>query len=186
MASSDQKCHLKIVQHKNKMTEMLKILAHLKELLQNIQQIAIEPYLDLMAHKFNEIVTESSLNELLSFESRELLSPINFQQISFESLKDDFTSPYLNDILTRCIELKHDANEDTASNQLQQNVMTANVVREIIWPEIMDRLEKYLSHRKKIKVDLKRLTSEEEAMVESIGNECIQSIIEDLFRNKHN
>lgn len=189
MASTDERSYLKIKLHKNKITEMLKILAHLKELLQNLQQISIDTLLDLMSHKFNVIVTESSLNELLSFESQ-TLSPSNFERPSFDATKDDFTSMYLNDILTRCNELKHEQlheHEHEHPNQVaRENVMTDNVVREIIWPEIMDRLGNYLNHRKKIKVDLKRLTSEEVAMVECIGNECVQSIIEDLFRNKHN
>lgn len=175
----------KIIEYKNKIAEMLKILMHLKELLQNIQHISIDSFLDLLTHKFNVILTESSLNDLLldvDQQQQQKMSSLNF---ATEPFRDDISSPYLNDILRRCNELMSEKSNEKAIDELEKNVMTDEVVRNIVWPEVMNRLDNYLDHRTKIKVDLKRLTTEEEAMVESIGNECVENIIDHLFKSKH-
>lgn len=184
LAPTDEKSSTKITEHKNKIAEMLKILSHLKELLSNIHHISIESFLDLLTHKFNIIQTESSINELLNFDMQ-ILPPLNFDADFYEPLNDDFSSLYLNDILRRCSELKREKT-GKMDETIEAAVVTAEVVRDVVWPDIMDRLENLLDHRKKIKVDLKRLTSEEAAMVESIRNECVESIFNDLFQNKNN
>lgn len=181
MQASDEMTCSKINEYKNKIAEMLKIHSHLKELLQNIHQISIDSFVDLLTHKFNVILTESSVNELLNFDEVKLPS-LGFGLETIELSKDDVSSVYLNDILRRCSELKHEKSDET-DDELQ-NVMTVEAVRDIVWPEVMDRLDNYLDHRTKIRVDLKRLTNEEEAMVESISNDCVENIIENLFQNK--
>lgn len=184
---------LKITEHKNKIAEMLKILAHLKELLQNIPHISIDSFVDLLMHKFNVIQTECTVNDLLNAEAAQPMivsSSSHFASMDiYDSLNDDFSSAaYLNDILRRCSELKQvqqaDDDKDSDDVENEANVVTNAVVRDIVWPDVMDRLENYLDQRKQIKVDLKRLTSEEEAMVESVRNECVESIIDDLFQHK--
>ncbi|XP_055302700.1 uncharacterized protein LOC129568616 [Sitodiplosis mosellana] len=176
----------KITETKNKIAEMLKIHSHLKELLQNIHQISIDSFVDLLTHKFNLILTESSVNELLNFNEVKLPS-LGFELETIELSKDDVSSVYLNDILKRCSEINHaksdDVDDDNDDDELE-NVMTDEAVQKIVWPDVMDRLENYLDHRTKIKVDLKRLTTEEEAMVESIGNDCVESIIDNLFQSE--
>lgn len=181
MQTSDEMTCSKINEYKSKIAEMLKIHSHLKELLQNIHQISIDSFVDLLTHKFNVILTESSVNELLNFDEVKLPS-LDFGLETIELSKNDVSSVYLNDILRRCSELKHEKSDET-DDELQ-NVMTVEAVRDIVWPEVMDRLDNYLDHRTKIKVDLKRLTNEEEAMVESISNDCVENIIENLFQNK--
>lgn len=191
--ASDEMACSKITKTKNKIAEMLKIHSHLKELLRNIHQISIESFVDLLTHKFNVMLTESSMNELLNFNEVNLPS-LGSGLETIELSKDDVSSVYLNDILRRCSEMKqaklddaydaNDNNDDDGDDDELENVMTNEAVRNIVWPGVMDRMENYLSHRMKIKVDLKRLTTEEEAMVESIGNECVESIIDNLFQSK--
>lgn len=181
-ASTDEIIDTKITGYKNKIAEMLKIHSHLKELLHNVHQISIDSFVDLLTHKFNVILTESSVNELLSFDEIKLPS-MNFGLQTIELSKDDVTSVYLNDILRRCSDLKQNEQLDEADDEVE-NVMTDEAVRDIVWPEVMDRLENYLDHRTKIKVDLNRLTTEEEAMVEGIGNDCVESIIDSLFQSR--
>lgn len=171
---------------------MLKMLGYLKELLQNIAHISIDSFLDLLTHKFHVIETESSINDLLNFDIRKLVSTAHFNPShshwrSHEPLSTaDISSAYLNDILRRCSELKPSKKAEINPNDT--NSMAGgmdDVMRNIIWPDIMDRLEIYLNNRKRqIKVDLNRLTSEEAAMVESVRNECVDNIIEDLFNSK--
>lgn len=194
----DEKTALKITELKNKIAEMLKILAHLKELLQNIPHISIDSFVDLLMHKFNVIQTECTVNDLLNAEAPQPVivssSSSHFASMDiYDSLNDDFSSAaYLNDILRRCSELKRvQADDDKTATDDDDDVeneattvVTNALVREIVWPDVMDRLENYLDQRKQIKVDLKRLTSEEEAMVESVRNECVESIIDDLFQHK--
>lgn len=179
--TTDEMTNTKITEHKNKIAEMLKIHSHLKELLQNIHQISIESFVDLLTHKFNVILTESSVNELLNFDEVKLPS-LGFRSENIELSKDDVSSVYLNDILRRCSDLKHEQLDEIDAADMVK-VMTDEAVRDIVWPEVMDRLENFLDHRTKLKVDLKRLTTEEEAMVESIGNECVESIFDNLFPN---
>lgn len=179
--ASDEMACSKITEYKCKIADMLKIHSHLKELLQNIHQISIDSFVDLLTHKFNVILTESSVNELLNFDEVKLPS-LDFGLETIERSKDDVSSVYLNDILRRCSELKHEKSDET-DDELE-NVMTVEAVRNIVWPEVMGRLDNYLEHRTKIKVDLKRLTTEEEAMVESISNECVENIIENLFQKR--
>lgn len=192
-ASHDGKMTWKITEQKNKIAEMLKMLAYLKELLQNISHISIDSFLDLLTHKFHVIETESSINDLLNLDIQKVVSTTHFNpsHLHEPSSTDDISSAYLNDILRRCSELKskEKPNEmDTNSMAVAAAAATATGMNDVmrdIWPDIMDRLENYLDNRKKqIKVDLKRLTSEEEAMVESIRNECVEHIIEDLFHSK--
>lgn len=207
----------KITEQKNKIAEMLKMLAYLKELLQNVPHISIDSFLDLLMHKFHVIETESSINDLLNLDIQKMVSTrhhhhhhhFNSSQHLHEPLllsstmtttTDDISSAYLNDILRRCSELqqsKKKPNEmDTAINLMQGKgggreaaaAAEVNDVMRDIWPDIMDRLENYLDNRKKqIKVDLKRLTSEEEAMVKSVRNECVENIIEEIcfIQNEH-
>lgn len=178
-STTDETICTKIREDKNRIAEMLKILSHLEELLQNNQQISIDSFLDLLTHKFNVLRTESSLNELLNISETPKLLPINFGS---ESSKYDISSEYLKDILRRCNGLLHEKLEDTVDKL--GNMVTSEVVQSIVWPEVMSRLDIYLDHRTEIKVDLKRLTHEEEAMVESISNECVESIMDNLFHNK--
>lgn len=190
--ASDGTACAKITETKNKIAEMLKIHSHLKELLRNIHQISIESFVDLLTHKFNVLLTESTMNELLNFDEVNLPSLGSGLETICLS-KDDVSSVYLNDILRRCSEIKqansndaddaNDNNDDDDDDKLE-NVMTNEAVRNIVWPGLMDRMENYLSPRMKIKVDLKRLTTEEEAMVEDIGNECVESIFDNLFQSK--
>lgn len=183
-ATTDEKSPMKIMEYKNKIAEMLKILAHLKELLQNIPHISIDSFVDLLMHKFNVIQTECTINELLNAEMTQKPMSTHFTDDDiFDSLNDDFSSAYLNDILQRCSELKQEATTNKTPADVE-NVVTNTVVREVVWPDVMDRLENYLEHRKQIKVDLKRLTSEEEAMVESVRNECVENIIDDLLKDE--
>lgn len=180
-SNDDKITTLNISEYKNKIAEMLKILAHLKELLQNISHISIDSFLDLLMHKFNVIRTECTVNDLLNADAQRTFMPSPFVSDIYDSLSDDFSSAaYLNDILRRCSELKQ-VQTDNATDDIENVVMTNAVVRDIVWPDVMDRLESYLDQRKQIKVDLKRLTSEEEAMVQSVRNECVESIIDDLF-----
>lgn len=188
----------KITEQKNKIAEMLKMLAYLKELLENIPHISIDSFLDLLMHKFHVIETESSINDLLNLDIEKMLSTRHHFNPSLHlheplpallsSTTDDISSAYLNDILRRCSELQqqqHQSKEkpnemDTVTQSMRATEMN-DVLMHDIWPDIMDRLENYLDNRKKqIKVDLKRLTSEEEAMVESIRNECVENIIEEI------
>lgn len=182
----------KITEQKNKIAEMLKMLTYLKELLQNIPHISIDSFLDLLTHKFHVIETESSINDLLNLDIQKVMSSTHFNpsHLHEPSSTDDISLAYLNDILRRCSELK----SKETPNEMNTNSMAVVTARAAamndammrdIWPDIMDRLENYLKNRKKqIKVDLKRLTSEEEAMVDSIRNECVENIIEDLFDSK--
>lgn len=191
IAITDETMTWKISVYKNKIAEMLKILGQLKELLQNISHISIESFLDLLMHKFNVIETECTVNDLLNTDIQKLMSPAHIRSSTFcdITLTDDFSSAYLNDILRRCSELKQEEsnkNDDSDDDGHKESIdnFAANDMMRDVWPDIMDRLENYLDHRKQIKVDLKRLTSEEEAMVESIRNECVENIIEDLFQKK--
>lgn len=176
--NKDENTCSKITEYKNKIAEMLKILSHLKELLQTIQQISIDSFVDLLTHKFNVIETESSVNELLHSETLKS-SSLSFTSDILEPTKDDFSAVYLNDILRRCSELKH----ELITEDSNENVVNDDVVRDMLWPEVMNRLDHYLDNRMKIKVDLKHITSEEEVMVDSIRTECVESIMDGLFRN---
>lgn len=182
----------KIAEQKNKIAEMLKMLGYLKELLQNITHISIESFLDLLMHKFHVIETESSINDLLNVDVQKMVSARHHFNLreplpSTMTMTDDISSAYLNDILRRCSELQQQSkaakpNEmDTSVSHSVRATELNDVLMRDIWPDIMDRLENYLDNRKKqIKVDLKRLTSEEEAMVESVRNECVENIIEEI------
>lgn len=186
---NDEKMARKIIEQKNRIAEMLKMLTYLKELLQNIPHISIDSFLDLLTHKFHVIETESSVNDLLNFgNQKKVVSTTHFKPPSHlhEPLStDDISSAYLNDILRRCSELKKSNEKPTEIDTNSMKAAEMNDVVRGIWPDIMNRLENYLDNRKKqIKVDLKRLTSEEEAMVESIRTECVENIIEDLFHSK--
>lgn len=189
----------KITEQKNKIAELLKMLAYLKELLQNVPHISIDSFLDLLMHKFHVIETESTVNDLLNLDIQKVAvstarhhhrsnsSPHLHEPSMMMTATDDISSAYLNDILRRCSELqqsKEEPNEmdTTVNSTLRATEMNDDMLlMRDIWPDIMDRLENYLDNRKKqIKVDLKRLTSEEEAMVESVRNECVENIIEEI------
>lgn len=202
----------KITEQKNKIAELLKMLAYLKELLQNIPHISIDSFLDLLMHKFHVIETESTINDLLNVDNQKVVVVSTARHHHFNpsqhlheppppsslpltstmtAATDDISSAYLNDILRRCIhyselqQSKEEPNEmATAINSMRATEMNDDddvLLMRDIWPDIMDRLENYLDNRKKqIKVDLKRLTSEEEAMVESVRNECVENIIEEI------
>lgn len=123
----------------------------------------------------------SSVNELLHSETLKS-SSLSFTSDILEPTKDDFSAMYLNDILRRCMELKHDESHELITEHSNENVVNDDVVRDMLWPEVMNRLDNYLDNRMKIKVDLKHITSVEEAMVDSIGYECVESIMDGLFQ----
>lgn len=154
---------------KNQIAQLLKILSNLKELLQNIQKVSIDPFVDLLTHKFNVISTDSTVADFLNVSSK---SSLNFESDFMQLEKHDFSSMYLTDILRRCIE-----KERQDSNEADETAVNDDLIRDIIWPGVMNRLDNYLDQRMKIKVDLV-------AMVENIGDECVQTIIDDMFKNK--
>lgn len=175
---------VEVATSKQKIAKLLEILSKLSELLNQVQHRSIDEFVDLANHKFNAILTESNVNSLLDTDEPAMMIPfMRNVPDNFAQPKTDFTSIYLNDILKRCSELD-DANEcivDDASNSFDTKAIVSNTVMDFVWPEVFQRLDSYQQQRKQIKVDLKRLTSEEEAMVESIGRDCVEDIMENLF-----
>lgn len=168
--------------HKKKIAQLLKIVSTLEELLQNIQKNSIDSFLDLLKHKFNVILTDSRVNNLLNDVTSE--SSIFHSDLS-HSEKYNFSSIYLADILKRYIELGQEtSNESNGLNELNGIVTNNDLVCDISWPGVMNRIDSYLDQRMKIKVDLKHITSEDMAMVEHVSDECVQIIISDMFKKK--
>lgn len=172
---------MKMCAHKKKIAQLLEILSNLKELLQNIQKMSIDSFQELLTHKVNAILTDSTVNDLLNVVT--LKSCVsNFDSILIDHGKHEFSSMYLTDVLRRCTELKRENRKETDENT--ETVVNNNMIRDVIWPSVMNRLDSYLNQRMKIKVDLKHITTEEAAMVDNIGDECVQIIIDRMLKNK--
>lgn len=176
--------------HKQKISELLMILTKLKELLNHVQYESIDEFVDLLLHKFNAILNESNVNNLLASIEHPIYGYSSRRQEGNSAQTEHFTTIYLNDILKRCNEMigkkspnAIDDNHDvaTGAGTMTTESIVINTIMNFVWPEIFQRLDNYQRQRKQINVDLKRLTSEEEAMVESIGHDCVEDIMEHLF-----
>lgn len=168
-ASSASKIdRMQIAEQKNHIAEMLKMLSHLKLCQFNIQQISIDSILDWLTHTFNAISAKDQ-----AFSCAMVKGP-NATAELIQPLREEVSSVYLNEILRKCDELNTAQSEETVDD-------IEGVIRDTVWPEIMQRLNNCLDSRKKIKVDLSRLSSEEKTMVENVGNEMVSDIVDKLM-----
>lgn len=163
----------------------------LEETINESPSTSIDSILDLLHHKFNSISLESikrnkNLSLLNQSEQEKLVRDIKSIH------RNELTSVYLEEIVS-----KYFAKEKTiksslqnknarksahraqsASNTYETRTIVLDLIENYIWPEIFSRLDQHTQHnRKQIRVDLKRLTSDEELMVKDVGCDCIDSIL---------
>lgn len=161
---------------------------NLKELLANVRFESIESLLELLIHKFNTILTEGDVSDL--FNGKLLVMPKTYEHVDVEEFrmeKNAISSLYLDDILKQCTNMKQEKLDKyvksiDCSTLDNLNSEKTNVKNDIVWPEEIDTFECHADDRKYLKVDLKRLTTEEAAMIESIGQDCVSDIIDNLHK----
>lgn len=179
---------IKIQEIKKRLAKILKIHVNLKELLANVRFESIETLLELLIHKFNTILTEGDVSDL--FNEKLLVMPKTYEHVDVEEFrmeKNAISSMYLDDILKQCTNMKQEKLDKyvksidcTTLDNL--NAEKTHVKNDIVWPGEIDTFECHSDDRKYLKVDLKRLTTEEAAMIESIGQDCVSDIIDNLLK----
>lgn len=157
---------------KKRLTSLVGLLNKLEKTIEGSETSAIDVDLDLLSHKLSSILYDGDLDE----------DDPN-DPIMDSGKRGDENALYLEDVLLQCkwcrIPKKDSIGE--SKYELTKALLTSqefimNFVHEIVWPEIFKRMDQK-KKRKQLMVDLKNLTSEERQMVESLGNDCVDSIL---------
>lgn len=121
----------------------------------------------MLMHKFNLMKTESNIYSLKSYSPDKKLDmfKVNTSQYDVSSLGGNFESVYLDNLLETCGGIRNRIKfELEESEKMDQQKMVTSVDKP----------------REKIKVNLRKFTSEERLMIDDLGRECIESIIDNL------
>lgn len=158
--------------YKKRLASLVGLLNKLEKTVERSEMSAIDIDLDLLSHKLSSILYDGD------FDEDEVDDPI-----MGSGEREDETALYLEDILMQCkwchIPKKDSMREskyELTRTMLSSQEFIMNFVHEIVWPEIFKRMDQK-KKRKQLMVDLKNLTSEERQMVESLGNDCVESIL---------
>lgn len=157
----------RIDEHKAAIADILTIALDLKRLIHRVNKSSIGPPLEMLMHKFNLMKTESNIYSLKSYSPDKKLDmfKVNTSQYDVSSLGGNFESVYLDNLLETCGGIRNRIKfELEESEKMDQQKMVTSVDKP----------------REKIKVNLRKFTSEERLMIDDLGRECIESIIDNL------
>lgn len=159
---------------KKRLQNLVALLNKLAETVDRSEACPIDTELDLLSHKLNSVVHDGEFSK-----------DDNIRSTTGLKIHHDETAIYLEDILIRCKTCslpRVDPLTKSKSMELTKTILSSqefimNFIHEIVWPEIFKRLDRK-KKRKQLMVDLKKLTSEERQMVEDIGKDCVESILD--------
>lgn len=142
---------------KHRLVSLITLLDKLEETIERSNMVAIDINLDLLNHKLNAILRDSDYNE------------DDFNHLDVDKRHDE-TALYLEDILLRCKSSslpRMDSFRKSKSHELTKVMLNSqefimNFIHEIVWPEILKRLDQK-KKRKQLMVDLENLTIEEKS-----------------------
>lgn len=153
---------------------LVAVLHKLEDAVKRSERDAIDSDLDMLSHKLNHIVHESTMH----------IDDLNEIEIDFMQPKDEIAH-FMESILQRSpspMLPKHNAFARAKPAKVTELMLNSqefimNFIRDIVWPEIFKRIDNK-KKRKRLMLDLNRITSTEVTMVEDVGGDFVDAIIQ--------